>query len=674
MALDEDDVPIHPPDVAATPRERPLIRADRPGKGVAFAHSGSYSPVPDAMPRVIALPVQWLATFRAWLSPRRWGVLVAAAALVTNLLAFSGMADLKPMSDGIYEWMFARSLAYDHDIDFTNDYRICGDKFHHDKDRGGGHPDNPFYIGPSLFLVPAIEVARLFDHLPADADEQTRLACKGPIMRDGLRAGAFVGGLFVWLAYCAARRFADDFGAAIAAGLFAFGTTLSVYATYASAYSHVYDGACVAGLLVASFRAYEEPRRLGRWVLSGALVAACFLHRATNAPLGLVPVCLAILALRREPRLLALAVGAVGVSSLLLGLVPQLLIYKYFYGHVLGVVPQGQYFMQPAHSHMWLVLFAPKGLFLMAPVAWFAVVGAVQGLRSRAERPVVAILAGAFLVELYLAAMPLDWDASSTIGARRLIALYPILTVLAAVSVARLIAWVGRDPERVRGLVLGLLLVPLGAVFVGEGMYYAEPEHYYDFYPSQEVMYGTGFAAMWRTIDRRLGALALLPAELVFTLRYGLPHEAYWNATHLAWFMRDHQTMALMRPRIELRDKTPWLGTSGLLREKEDAKLEGRRGTVVFCTGWPHATSVTVVARSSTGTAMSFKLRTFFGTVLAAGSMRPGEADQTASFAIRRDAFDSGILEAVFEADDPGADVRIVSIELADKTSYAPVR
>jgi hypothetical protein len=627
------------------------------------------------MRHVFATLREWFARMVAHARPQRWGLAVAVAALVANIALLRVEADPRPMSDGIYSWLYARSLAFDHDIDFTNDYALCGDKFHHDKDRGGGHPDNPFYVGPSIFWVPVIELARVFHRFPPDTSEAVRSGCSGPIVTTGLRVGALLGALLVWLSYRAARRFADDYAAAVAGGLFAFGTTLSAYATgtYVASYSHVYDGTCVAALVLLSLRAFEEPRRLLRWGLAGAALAACVLHRPTNLPLGLIPAAYCVLALRAQRARLAAALSVLAGTTLALGVVPQLLIYRYLYGRMFGVVPQGQYFMQPWHPHVWLLLFAPKGLFLLAPVAWVSVAGAVLAFRRDVARTRLLVILGAFLIELYLASIPLDWDARSTIGARRLLPMIPLLVVLATVAVARVVAWFEARASRVRVLVTGLVLAPLAFVFLGESVWFSEPEHYFDYYPSQQAIYGDAFAASWRVIDERIGVLAVLPAQLVFSLRYGLPHEAYWKATHLYWYLRDHQTMRFERARLELKDKGLRAGMTGFAQGDDGVQLVQPRGTLVFCAEWPYATHLVVVASSARPASLRVSSRSFFGVSQRYGTISLGPSETTTRLTIPRGSFDSGVIELVFEGD-AAAETHVRSVELVDKGVYAPVR
>jgi hypothetical protein len=476
----------------------------------------------------------------------------------------------------------------------------------------------------------------------------------------------------IWLAYCAARRLAEDYAAALASGLFAFGTTLSAYAAYYRSYSHVYDGACVAALLVLSLRAHEKPDRIGRWALAGFAVAACMLHRLTNGPLGLVPATFALFALYRTPRRLLAALGAVTVPAALFGLGPMLLIYKYLYGHYL-FEPQGPYFFQAAHGHPWILLFAPKGLFFLAPVAWLSVAGVVLALLRKADKKLLLTVAAMFAIELYICACPLDWDARSTLGARRLIAFFPFLIYLAAPAVAAMTAWFSGSVERIRGLVLTALFTPLALLFLGTGLVVTTGGHNYDYYPSQASTYGGAIAASLDAIDRVLGGVAMLPGQIAFCLRYHAPHEKYWEAMSMTFFDRDQWKMNMMNPRLNLGDGYLRAAMPGFRRVGDhEARLRGK-GALVFCAEWPFATELRLSARATSPMVLHVSRRTFFGRTTPYGTISLTADETTYKLPIPPGGFDSGIVELVFETEGPGTTL-IQWVELADETVYPPVQ
>jgi hypothetical protein len=609
-----------------------------------------------------------------WARPQRWGIAMTIAALLANAALLHVIPPVQPFGDGRYMWLYARSIAYDHDIDFTNDYALCGDIWKQGRDRGGGHPDNPWYVGPSIFWVPAIEVARVVTHFRPGTSEATVKGCDGPIVRRVLEMGALLGAMVVWLSYRAARRLAGDYVAGVTAGLFAFGTTLSTYATFESGYSHVSEAVCVAALVVLSLRAYEQPGRVVRWVLAGAALGAAGLHRPTDLALGLIPLGFAILALHpRRARLLA-AVAALTATSVAFGLGPLLLVYKYLYGQYIGVVPQGQYFLHPTQPHIWLLLFAPKGLFFLAPVAWISVAGLVLALRDRPERARLAVVFAAFAIQIYLSSIPLDWDASSTIGARRLLSLIPLMALFATVAVERARRWFALRRGCRRVLFSVLLFTPMAFIFLGETAYFSQPKRPYDYYPSQEALYGDAVRASWRAIDENIGALALLPAQLVFSLRYHLPQAAYWKATYTIWYFRNFETLAVTRARLDLKDSELKAGMTGFGRTKNGVRILRPHATLVFCTQWSYATHLAVVGRAVKPVTLRVYSRSFFGARRTLGVVHLGPDQSTVKLAIPHGAYESGVQEIIFDGADADAKADLRSIELSDDALYAPMR
>ncbi|HEX3344875.1 MAG TPA: hypothetical protein VHS09_09900, partial [Polyangiaceae bacterium] len=167
----------------------------------------------------------------------RWGLLVTVTAYALFLWMFStGPYARNAGSDGYYTWLYARSIAFDHDIDFTNDYALCGDPQGKNLLRGTSHPDNPFYIGPSIVWVPVLSVVRHVVPVPVNAPEPERLACYGPLTANTLGVGPLLGALAIGLMYRLGRRHAGDGAAALAAGLLGFGTTLPAYAAMVASY------------------------------------------------------------------------------------------------------------------------------------------------------------------------------------------------------------------------------------------------------------------------------------------------------------------------------------------------------------------------------------------------------------------------------------------------------
>lgn len=601
----------------------------------------------------------------------RWGVVVTVVAYALFLWMFStGPYARNAGSDGFYTWLYARSIVYDHDIDFTNDYALCGDPQGKNLLRGTQHPDNPFYIGPSVTWVPVLSVVRRIIPVPADAPEAEKLACYGPITANTLGVGPLLGALTAWLMYRLGRRHAGDGPAALAAGLLAFGTTLPAYAAMIASYSHVHDTFWAAVTMITAVRASEKPRSLARWALAGVAVGIGLLQRPVSVVFGLVPAALAVAALRGDLRRLLLALGALGACAFVFGALPQMLVYKYFYGTLWAGAPHGRFYMQYGHAHPWLVLFAPHGgLFFTAPVVWLAVAGAIAGVRAPPTRVFTLALLAACAAATWVSAAPLDWHGSGTFGARRLTSLLPLMAPPMAIAMERACRWLLARPSRATTALGVAVLVPVAFAIVGAS-YTLGRDVSTEVGTSQAGLYGAGTRASWQALDDHIGDLSILPAELVFHLRYGLRMNAFRDATE-PLYERNYRTMEWGGHEIDLTHDQHGNVTTGFTSEDDGRHMVGRRGTVVFAAQWPFATTILVKALATPPTHLLVGRGTPFG-VRWYGDILVGATETTSSLAIPEGGFDSGLLELVFERADVAGDVSIRWVGFEDSTVYPP--
>src|SRR5580700_4147555 len=109
---------------------------------------------PGRLLRIVRLAGTWLRTSagRVARSPARWDLAAALLYLVVSLFLYATNPEAqRPSSDGHYGWIYARSLAYDGDLDFANDYELCGDPWTMGWTTPTHHRANVFYIGPAVF-------------------------------------------------------------------------------------------------------------------------------------------------------------------------------------------------------------------------------------------------------------------------------------------------------------------------------------------------------------------------------------------------------------------------------------------------------------------------------------------------------------------------------------------
>jgi hypothetical protein len=552
--------------------------------------------------------------------------------------------------------MFARSLAFDGDLDFKNDYALCGDPFHVGIDRGTGHPDNIFYPGPALFWLPVLELSKLFSSNYASS-------CGPPWSTACLALSPLAGALTALFSYLVARRFFSDGVAGVATGLIVIAGPTFLFSTMLASYSHVYDALCVALLVWLSLRALDQPERRARWLLCGLVLGACTLQRISNEMFLLVPGVCAFLAWRHRPLLLLESWALVAVASLA-GLLPMLGLYKYLYGHYFTFT-HGRYFLQIWQPHPWLLLFNPRGgLFLRSPILWLSVAGAYSLAKRRALWHVTLPLLALLLVELWLSSAAVAWESS-----RRLLNATPLFVLCAAAAIEKLSGWLA-TPERLRRA----LALSVGAFFALPvlGMAFGSPRGEVPKSANQEKTYGTSVASFWHMIDLSVGDLAIWPAEIVFHARYGLPMSAFQFASNPR-YQRNVWTLAWQDRTFNFADVEQRRTLTGFRDGRDGAVLSAPRGTFVFAAMWPFATHLVVHAHSARPTPLRIGTRELAHGVRWFESSGPVQGDALASYEYRipPGTWHTGLVELVFEADSV-SELTIDSLQIDDRAPHLP--
>ncbi len=358
--------------------------------------------------------------------------------------------------------------------------------------------------------------------------------------------------------------------------------------------------------------------------------------------------------------------------AVFLGALPTLLLYRHLYGSIF-MLPQGRYYVQFGHGHPFLLLFSPNGGLLFAtPAMWLPILGIVPGLRRQPW--LVAGLLLAACAEIYVASCPLAWDGSSTFGARVLTPLTPLFVLLSAFLVARAHQWLGARPGRtIVGLVVALAVpfyfastsavaglwnsrVPMGGA-------------------SQEATYGAAVRWGWAILDKNIGDLSVLPAEVLFSWRYGLPRQSFRRATAATTFERNYKSLALSNDviRFSTPDVAPLL--RGFSVSKAGAAISGTRASIVFTAKWPHATGISVAATASTPRRLRVGVGRFWGTTwLGEVTVSERAPNPWPALSLPAGSFDSGLNEFVFACDPSpcAGGVVLEAIRLHDDNQYLP--
>lgn len=355
-------------------------------------------------------------------------------------------------SDEVQFFAWIRSWAFDHDVDFENEYRYfqAGDagryKGFSDTLLGMFNENNRRVnfapIGCAVLWSPfyaAGHVVARVTGAPADGFSQ-------PYVSAVAYASAFYGFLAVLLSADIARRVVGR--GALAAAIVAIGTPLVYYIYISPPFSHATSAFAVSLFIWTWLRVREAwtARSMVALGVAGALMA---MVREQDLFFVIGPALDYTRALlitgRAEPRgartRLAgggLVLAAIGVGVFVLVYSPQLLAYQALNGHPsqTTLVLRKLTWTSP---HALEVLFSPKhGLFAWTPLAAIGLAGLVWlAVVRRADARWVGICALVMVAgQIYISGAVESWTVAGSFGQRRFVALTPLLTLgLAALLV-----------------------------------------------------------------------------------------------------------------------------------------------------------------------------------------------------------------------------------------------
>lgn len=379
-----------------------------------------------------------------------------ALLLVLYLLSLPVMAHDIRAADEIEYFSYLRSLTFDHDLDFTDEYRHFYDRYPDKYTESGfkrtfldeatptGKRKNFGPIGTALLWSPFYAVG----HVVALAAR----ALGSPVAADGyskpyiwaITFGSALEALAgLILSYLVARRLAGEWAAFWATLAIWLATPTIFYSHLAPGYSHAASLFAVSLLLYLWFRWRDAPT-WGRWLLLGAAGGLVAMVREQDALFLAVPAVYAGIGalgdlrrrdwggvMRAAAGVALLAVAAFAVFT------PQLAVYKVLNGDFRPSSDvSGKMSLVPAHALN--ALFSPyNGLFFWSPILLAAVAGLVL-LAWKHPRLGLALLAG-FVLTCYINGAIKTWNTAGSFGARRFLNCTPLFVVGLAYGYDRLL-------------------------------------------------------------------------------------------------------------------------------------------------------------------------------------------------------------------------------------------
>jgi len=346
-------------------------------------------------------------------------------------------------SDEVQYFSYLRSLYFDRDVSFENEYRYFYDRniaqsagFHEtflERETAVGRRVNYATLGAAILWLPFYVVADLWTRVSGSAEPN---GLTQPYVAAVAYGSAFYGFLAVLLSARAAgillgvRRSVGPWVRRSGGLLFPtlavwFGTPLLFYMYVAPPFSHA-PSAFAAALFVSVWLHVRQ-----RWTPAGAFslglsLALLAMVREQDAFLAIGPLVDFVQArLRKSPLPKLLAVAGAGLAGTLLGYLPQLSAYTALNGYP---GPAAHVSRKMHWTAPWglSVLFSPEhGFLFWTPLALVALVG----LFFVRERIVAVALALMALSQVYVAGSVASWTVAGAFGQRRFVCLTVVLVI-----------------------------------------------------------------------------------------------------------------------------------------------------------------------------------------------------------------------------------------------------
>jgi hypothetical protein len=377
-------------------------------------------------------------------------------------------------SDEIQYYSYLRSLWFDHDVSFENEYRYFfergigrGEGFHAtflELQTEAGRRPNFGTLGSAVLWAPF--------YAAGDLTARVLRASGSGIEADGFSApyvaavaygSAFYGFAAVLLSIAAARRCAAvdaEAGAPASASRWALlagvliwiGTPLLFYMYVAPPYAHACSAFAVA-LFVTVWLRVRGAWTLRGVVLLGLTAALMAMVREQDAFLALGPAIDFLLQARRMAAADTVTRAAAGCAAFAVGFLPQLVAYVALNGRPgPSILVMRKMSWHSPHA-VEVLTSTSHGFLFWTPLAALAICGLVMlaTRASGASRRIAACALAMIAVQVYVGGSVESWTVAGAFGQRRFVALTILLTLgLAALP--------GRLPTRPLKVTAGLMV------------------------------------------------------------------------------------------------------------------------------------------------------------------------------------------------------------------------
>ncbi len=347
-------------------------------------------------------------------------------------------------ADAVEYYAHLRSLYYDRDLEFSNEFEHFGILSRGDKTvpTATGHRRTIFSVGPALLWLPFYALGDAAARIAGGAEDgysswHIRAVCFGSL------AYVVIGLMLL------EQVLRTDYPSAATPTvlLLLYATMLWWYATIEPVMSHP-GSFFLAAVVLRLWWPARHALGLRRALLLGATIGLLATVRWQGGVLLLLPGLSLLRALRRAPGP-TVRTGLAALLAFVAGVLPQLLAWKAIFGeYLLADPPHGSDFLRLDHPWLLETFFSSRhGLLYWTPLLWGGFLGLL--VLARRDRATGMMLLVPVVVVSYVNACSGDWWAGGSFSNRRFDQALPLLAVGLAQVVTGLVAFTRRHPERV---------------------------------------------------------------------------------------------------------------------------------------------------------------------------------------------------------------------------------
>jgi hypothetical protein len=374
-------------------------------------------------------------------------------------------------SDEVQYFSYLRSLWFDHDVSFENEYRYFSDHniaqsagFHEtflEQQTATGRRKNYGTIGCAVLWAPFYAAGDVAARLMRAAGRDVAVdGFSKPYVAAVAYGSAVLGFAAILLSIAAARRLTGRAGT-VAAGIAVWvGTPLFFYMYVAPPFSHACSAFAVALFVTVWLHVRDDWRVPGGIALglSGALMAMVREQDIFFLAGPAVDFVLTAVrgrseegnAIRQTGRFVA--AGIAGCTAFAIGYVPQLLAYNALNGRP-SPAADVQRKMTWYSPHALQVLASPEhGFFFWTPLAVLGLAGLFVLTRRPDHRRIGACALLMVALQVYVSGAVGSWTVAGAFGQRRFVC----LTILLVIGLAALLSSLSQVPRRTVMLLTGL--------------------------------------------------------------------------------------------------------------------------------------------------------------------------------------------------------------------------